>query len=77
MLPSVLEKITFQGGENGFQGYSEKSRQDTVEQIAEIILRSESHFPALKNIYMRGFEGLDLETLREICTARGVGFNDW
>jgi hypothetical protein len=77
MLPSVLEEITFQGGEDLFEGYGEKSRQDTIEQVVDVVLRNESHFPALKNIYMRSFDGLDLKTLREICIARGVGLNDW
>lgn len=75
MLPSSLEKITFHG-EGSFGGYGGQSREDIVEQVVDVVLKNESHFPVLRNIYMESFEAVDLDSLKEICSARGISFNE-
>lgn len=77
MLPSVLENITFSSANGGFRGNGEHNRLDTIEQVVDVVLRKESYFPALKNIYMHNFEWLDLKPLEKICIARGVGLNKY
>jgi hypothetical protein len=74
-LPFGLEKVSFDGGEDGESEYDEKSRQDTVEQVMGVVLTSETHFPSLRHISMRSYGNLDLEPLKAICTERGIVLN--
>jgi hypothetical protein len=76
-LPTTLEKLTFRGGEDPWSKYNDKSRQDTSQQVMGVVLRNETHFPNARYIYMMSFDDLDLEPLKEICTARNVFLNKW
>jgi hypothetical protein len=77
MLPFALEKATFKGGPDAWSNYNDKCRQDMVEQVIGVILRSETHFPTLKYISMSYYGDLDLEPLKAACTGRGIVLNDW
>ena len=66
----MLEELTLWGE----SGYGVENREDVFDQIVEVVMRKESHFPGLKAVKVDQLPGQGVQALREICLARGVQF---